>query len=160
MYQSYMQNQIYPNNYNNQFNNQYQQQQLQQQYLMQQQMQPQQYQQPRSNPYCRIINTPEEIRADEVPMDGNVGLFISRDMSKIFVKSWNGMTGAIDTLVFNPVLDEVKENVEESNKNNLEDLQKDIDLFKKEMFERFDKFEKSFNSKPVNSRNKKEAENV
>lgn len=107
------------------------------------------------NQYCRTINSIDEIRVDEIPMDGSVGIFVTKGMDEIYAKSWNSITGSIDTVVYKPLLEKREEKEIVETKNNFEELQKGIDIFKNEMFERFDKFEKSFN-KQSNNKNKKE----
>ena len=131
-------------------------QQYQPQYIQPQMQQLQQFQNQPKNQYCRIINNVEDIRVDEIPMDGSVGIFVTKGMDEIYAKSWNAMTGSIDTVVYKPLLENNKEEKEiVETKNNFEELQKEIDLFKNEMFDRFDKFERAF-IKPNNKSNKKE----
>lgn len=49
----------------------------------------------------RMVQSAENINANEVPMDGNVAFFPKQDLSEIYVKGWNG-NGAIDTIVYKP----------------------------------------------------------
>lgn len=49
--------------------------------------------------YGRIVNDPNEITANEIPMDGSVSLFPTSDYSKIYAKAWNG-NGLITTKTF------------------------------------------------------------
>lgn len=37
----------------------------------------------------RTINSPDEIKPSEVPMDGRISIFPLNDLSAIFVKAWN-----------------------------------------------------------------------
>ena len=53
---------------------------------------------------------PENIVANDVPMDGSVAIFPMQDMSSIFVKSW-GADGKIATIVFKPVLNDNPNNL-------------------------------------------------
>lgn len=158
-----------PNMYNNQAYNQiYNQQQQfnpyqinQQQFYQQQPMQQQQQFAQRSNsPYCRMINTMEEIRADEIPMDGSIGIFVKNNMSELYAKSWNSITGGIDTIKYVPVIDENNKEVEIKNENIQENINKEFESFKNEMFERFDKLEKSLGKQQQtnNRKNVKEGE--
>lgn len=52
----------------------------------------------------RIVKAVEEIVPNEVPMNGNVGIFPLSDMSSIYVKGWN-QDGTISTVVYKPVVD-------------------------------------------------------
>lgn len=49
----------------------------------------------------RMVNNPQEIRPNEIPMDGNVSFFPSTDGSYIYAKFW-GPDGNIQTRVFVP----------------------------------------------------------
>lgn len=51
----------------------------------------------------RIVQTIENINANEVPMDGSMAFFPKQDLSEIYVKGWNA-DGTIRTTVFKPVL--------------------------------------------------------
>lgn len=55
----------------------------------------------------RIVKTVEEIVPNEVPMNGNVGIFPLSDMSSIYVKGWN-QDGTISTVLYRPVSNEEK----------------------------------------------------
>lgn len=145
--QMYQQQQFNPYQFN--------QQQLYQQQPIQQQ---QQFVQRSNSPYCRMISTMEEIRADEIPMDGSIGIFVKNNMSELYAKSWNSITGGIDTIKYVPVVEENKE-VENKRENIQENINKEFENFKNEMFERFDKLEKSFGKQNINNRkNVKEGE--
>lgn len=47
----------------------------------------------------RIVASDQEITANEVPNDGNVGYFPTADGSTIFAKTWTG-DGRIDTAIY------------------------------------------------------------
>lgn len=49
----------------------------------------------------RIVQTVENINANEVPMDGSMAFFPKQDMSEIYVKGWNA-DGTIKTIVYKP----------------------------------------------------------
>lgn len=49
----------------------------------------------------RIVQTVENINANEVPMDGSMAFFPKQDMSEIYVKGWNS-DGTINTIVYKP----------------------------------------------------------
>lgn len=66
----------------------------------------QQYQQPRldyrpivSHIPGHIINAPEEVRPNEIPMDGSIALFPTADFGCIYAKQWN-TDGTITTVRF------------------------------------------------------------
>lgn len=46
-----------------------------------------------------LVNTPDDILAKDVPMDGTVSLFLMSDLSSILAKQWNA-NGTIDTVQF------------------------------------------------------------
>lgn len=50
----------------------------------------------------KFIQVPENITANDVPMDGSVALFPTQDMSQILAKAWQS-DGTIRTVVFKPV---------------------------------------------------------
>lgn len=49
----------------------------------------------------RMVQTVENINANEVPMDGSMAFFPKQDMSEIYVKGWNA-DGTIRTIVYKP----------------------------------------------------------
>lgn len=73
------------------------QQSLQQPIQMNQQPMPQQI----ADINGRIVQTVENINANEVPMDGSMAFFPKQDMSEIYVKGWNA-NGTINTIVYKP----------------------------------------------------------
>lgn len=92
----------------------------------------------------RIVNSPDEVRASEIPMDGTVAVFPSSDYSYVVLKAWNS-NGSIQTEIYkhyNP-----NEKIEEDNK---------LEEFKMSLNERLERIEKMLastqNSKP--SKNK------
>lgn len=87
----------------------------------------------------RIVNSAGEIMPNEVPMDGNVGIFPQADGACIYVKAWNP-NGTISTLKF------VQEPTETAEKLPIGDDGYSV------LIERLDKIEKML-SKPY--RNKK-----
>lgn len=46
-----------------------------------------------------LVNTPDDILAKDVPMDGSISLFLMSDLSAILAKQWNSK-GSIDTVQF------------------------------------------------------------
>ena len=66
----------------------------------------------------RVVQSIENINANEVPMDGSMAFFPKQDMSEIYVKSWNA-NGTIKTAVYKPYA--------ESNGNNVSNPTTDIE---------------------------------
>lgn len=46
----------------------------------------------------RVVNSPDDIRASEIPMDGTVAVFPSSDYSYVVLKAWNS-NGSIKTAI-------------------------------------------------------------
>lgn len=97
--------------------------------------------------YGKMINSPDEIVANDVPMDGSIALFMMRDLSTIYAKAWNS-NGTIDTVRYVP--EKVPQSTSQS-----QDI--DMDQFQQEVFRRFDKLEKAVTRKPYYSKNKQGA---
>ncbi len=57
----------------------------------------------------KMVDTVEQITANDVPMDGSFAIFPKKDMSEIYLKSWTP-NGTIATVVFKPVLEEQENN--------------------------------------------------
>lgn len=49
----------------------------------------------------RVVQSVENINANEVPMDGSMAFFPRQDLSEIYVKGWNA-DGTINTIVYKP----------------------------------------------------------
>lgn len=83
----------------------------------------------------KIIQTVENITANDVPMDGSVAFFPKNDLSEIYAKKWNS-DGTICTVLFKPILNNKStETVENPEINSTEKLTKTV-------MERFDALEK------------------
>lgn len=52
----------------------------------------------------RVIQTVENINANEVPMDGSMAFFPKQDLTEIYVKGWNA-DGTIKTIVYKPYIE-------------------------------------------------------
>lgn len=61
----------------------------------------QQLQTPINNLSGKFVGKPEDITANDVPMNGSYAIFPKNDMSEIYVKSWNA-NGTINTSVYLP----------------------------------------------------------
>ena len=55
----------------------------------------------------KMVDVVDQITANDVPMDGSVAIFPKKDMSEIYLKSWTP-NGTIATVVFKPVLEDVR----------------------------------------------------
>lgn len=63
----------------------------------------------------KFVSSEEDIRPNEVPMDGSVGVFFANDYSKIYAKQWNAK-GTIDTVVYIPeVIDAEVKDISDAN---------------------------------------------
>ena len=56
----------------------------------------------------KSVDNVNEIQANDVPMNYPYAIFPKRDLSEIYVKSWN-TNGTIQTLVFAPKVEKVKD---------------------------------------------------
>lgn len=71
-----------------------------------QQMQPANIQMSQQNQLAgitgKVIQSVEQVNANDVPMDGSVAFFPKQDLSEIYAKQWNA-DGTIKTVVYKPV---------------------------------------------------------
>ena len=82
------------------------------QYSYPQYQQPQQFQQqfpqqimPQQAGLCgRMVNSVEEVTANDVPMNAPFAIFQKADGSEVYIKSW-GANGLIQTVTYKPQLD-------------------------------------------------------
>lgn len=105
----------------------------------------------------RIVNTVEEITANDVPMNVPYSIFPKSDLSQIYIKSWNA-NGTIQTVVYKPI---ELENVQQGTNMPQTDfnvLNEDVRALRQEIAERLDRIENSIGSpkaKATTSRAKK-----
>lgn len=52
-----------------------------------------------NEPAVRMISSPDEIKADEIPMNGSIRLFLQEDMNVIYGKRWTN-NGVIENIRF------------------------------------------------------------
>lgn len=116
----------------------------------------------------RVVQTVENINANEVPMDGSMAFFPKQDLSEIYVKGWNA-DGTIKTIVYKPYTDP-KDNQTvnsmpntENAKFTLSDESTQLFLNKfEELSEKIgqleDRFDKSLGMQRKSSRTQKESE--
>lgn len=92
----------------------------------------------------KVVQSVENITANDVPMDGSMAFFPRQDMQEIYVKSWNA-DGTIRTIVYKPILDPNSQDGINVPQNNFDALNEDFRAFREEMADRFDRLEKSLN---------------
>lgn len=82
----------------------------------------------------RLIGTPEDIRPNEIPMDGTIAVFPSLDYSYVVLKAWNS-NGSIQTEIYR-------------HESSGEPTDKDVKLeeFKMDLTERLERIEKMLTS--------------
>lgn len=83
--------------------NQYSYPQYQQPQQMQQQF-PQQIMPQQAGLFGRMVNSVEEVTANDVPMNAPFAIFPKADGSEVYIKSW-GANGLIQTVTYKPQLD-------------------------------------------------------
>ena len=109
----------------------------------------------------RVVQTAENINANEVPMDGSMAFFPKQDLSEIYVKGWDA-NGLIKTIVYKPYTDvnNNPNNLSSTDKKSKFDLSDEsTELFMNKFDELFgkieqleDRFDKSLGSQRKSSR--------
>ena len=120
-------------------------------------------QQPVVNPLNgRMVNSIEEITANDVPMNVPYSIFPKNDLSQIYIKSWNA-NGTIQTIAYAPTQPENAEQGTNIPQTDFNALNEDVRALRQEITERFDRLESSMTNaktKVSGSRAKKgESEN-
>lgn len=118
----------------------------------------------------RIIGSPDDIKADEIPMDDSISLFMQDDLSVIYGKRWTN-NGVVENLRFvlegsddrNPVETHADNLNSEDNSNPGFALEDIANMVSKLMDEKLDQFKKEYSidkkgSGKTNSNNKKGVE--
>ena len=117
-------------------------------------------QQPVVNPLNgRMVNSIEEITANDVPMNVPYSIFPKNDLSQIYIKSWNA-NGTIQTIAYAPIQPENAEQGANIPQTDFNVLNEDVRALRQEILERFDRLESSMTNsktKASGSRTKKEA---
>lgn len=121
---------VWWNNMMNSMNNQNAQNNSQQTPNQNQNIQSQTSQQPKTNntvSSVRVINSPDEIKPDEIPMNGSISLFLQDDLKVVYGKRWTN-TGKIDDMIFvlNRVEDQNDLEIPSNNTPNTEALIEEI----------------------------------
>lgn len=78
----------------------------------------------------RVVNSESDIRANEIPGDGSIGLFPKADQSCIFMKYWDGTRG-IATAVY--VLQNPQESTEDPSENELAGIKEQLSRIEKKL---------------------------
>lgn len=84
----------------------------------------------------RVVNSPDDIRASEIPMDGTVAVFPASDYSYVVLKAWNS-NGSIQTEIYQHI-----------NPNAEKQEDPKFAEFKMALNERLDRLEKMLTSSP------------
>lgn len=111
----------------------------------------------------KIVDSAEQITANDVPMDGSFAMFPKKDMSEIYLKSWTP-NGTIATVVFRPIMEESSNSssVQESVRVSLSDEVTEVILQKfDELAKKIEELQQSMTkpmTKTMTSRTKKESE--
>ena len=92
--------------------------------------------------FGKVVNDPNQITPNEVPMNGSPGFFPTPDYSAIYLKAWNS-NGSINTIKFVP---------EVQNAESKEDPLKEV-------LERLDRIEKSIASGIIRSERSQRPQN-
>lgn len=82
----------------------------------------------------KIVQSVEQVVANDVPMDGSIAVFPKQDLSEIYAKQW-GADGTIKTVVFRPATVDASAVLEHNDIANygaiitrLDELSKKIDM--------------------------------
>lgn len=78
--------------------------------------------------FVRIIKSPDEIRPDEVPMSGDIRLFLQEDLSTIYGKRWTN-NGTVENLRF--ILEKNDQNEVRSSNDSSNKIPTEAALFEK-----------------------------
>lgn len=89
----------------------------------------------------RVIESPDEIRANEIPMNGGISLFLQDDLSVIYGKRWTN-NGTVDNLRFVLENDDQKES---KNSSDASKLSINTDVFFEKISEMIDEKLSRFN---------------
>lgn len=106
----------------------------------------------------RMVNSIEEITANDVPMNVPYSIFPKNDLSQIYIKSWNA-NGTIQTIAYAPIQPENSEQGTNIPQTDFNALNEDVRALRQEISERFDRLESSMTNsktKASGSRTKKE----
>lgn len=105
----------------------------------------------------RIVQSVENINANEVPMDGSMAFFPKQDMSEIYVKAWDA-NGLIKTIVYKPQIEGKKQQTVNS-AIDTEKLKIDLSENVTEAFmQRFDELEQKIEQLKVSQTQRKSSQ--
>lgn len=103
----------------------------------------------------KMVNDVSMVSPNDVPMDGNIAIFPKSDMSEIYCKQWK-QDGTIQTVVYNPVLDQNQSEGTNIPQMDFNALNEDVRALREDIMARLDSIEKSV-SKPSTRGKKLEA---
>lgn len=105
----------------------------------------------------RMVQSVENINANEVPMDGSMAFFPKQDMSEIYVKAWDA-NGLIKTIVYKPQIEGKKQQTVNS-AIDTEKLKIDLSENVTEAFmQRFDELEQKIEQLKVSQTQRKSSQ--
>lgn len=103
-----------------------------------------------SNLPGKVVGSHEEIMANDVPMNGNIAYFPTRDMNTIYAKSWNA-NGQIVTATYVRSQNEHKQtlnsDVDNVSNKETESILDRFDVLQRDIEERFSKMEQMLTPK-------------
>lgn len=136
MYQYQPYQQYYQPQYQNQYQNQY----AQQQYVQ-------------AGLAGKIVDTFDNITANDVPMDGRYAVFVKKDGSELQTRAWTP-NGTIATVTYKPYTETLADTPNKISSDEINCLRNDFNALNEVINERFDRMEKAISGR--NGRNKKE----
>ena len=96
----------------------------------------------------RMVNSIEEITANDVPMNVPYSIFPKNDLSQIYIKSWNA-NGTIQTIAYASIQPEnTEQNMPQTDFNALNE---DVRALRQEISDRFDRLESSMTNSKTKS---------
>lgn len=102
----------------------------------------------------RVINNPDDITPQEVPMDGSVSLFPQQDYSCIYAKTWT-KEGTIATMKFVPEQPQVATEQKSPLEERLDRIEQKLEALDKKLY-RPRNFQKRNNPHPKKEMNENE----
>lgn len=67
---------------------------------------------------ARVVNSPDEIKPNEIPNDGSLSIFVNDDLNSIYVKRWLN-DGSVDNLCFVQGMTQTQNNKNQPQVNNM-----------------------------------------
>lgn len=98
-------------------------------------------QQENTEPAVRVIKTPDEIKADEIPMNGSIRLFLQEDMNVIYGKRWTN-NGVIENIRY------IREDPTPQQEQTQNPMDEFVNRISQMMDQKLDEFKKEYIDKP------------